>query len=61
MNGEKLIAFVDEIGAYFYDASTAMAHMKAGKWHNKFAAGIPFRINQKENLHPVISLQIMKI
>lgn len=39
MNGEKLIAFVDEIGEYFYDASTAMAHMKAGKWHNKFAAG----------------------
>ncbi|RGG99654.1 hypothetical protein DWW62_06215 [Clostridium sp. AF16-25] len=39
MNGEKLIAFVDEIGEYFYDASTAMAHMKAGKWHNKFADG----------------------
>lgn len=39
MNGEKLIAFVDEIGDYFYDASTAMAHMKAGKWHNKFADG----------------------
>ena len=39
MNGEKLIAFVDEIGEYFYDASTAMAHMKAGKWHNKFAEG----------------------
>ena len=37
MNGEKLIAFVDEIGEYFYDASTAMAHMKAGKLHNKFA------------------------
>lgn len=31
MNGEKLIAFVDEIGEYFYDALTAMAHMKAGK------------------------------
>lgn len=27
MNGEKLIAFVDEIGEYFYDPSTAMAHM----------------------------------
>lgn len=39
MNGEKLIAFVDEIGEYFYDSSTAMAHMKAGKWHNKFADG----------------------
>lgn len=39
MNGEKLIAFVDEIGEYFYDASTAMAHMKAGKWHNKFTDG----------------------
>lgn len=39
MNGEKLIAFVDEIGEYFYDPSTAMAHMKAGKWHKKFADG----------------------
>lgn len=37
MNGEKLIAFVDEIGEYFYDASTAMSHMKLGKWHKKFA------------------------
>ena len=39
MNGEKLIAFVDEIGEYFYDPSTAMAHMKVGKWHKKFADG----------------------
>lgn len=39
MNGEKLIAFVDDIGDYFYDASTAMSHMKSGKWHKKFAEG----------------------
>lgn len=39
MNGEKLIAFVDDIGEYFYDASTAMSHMKSGKWHKKFTEG----------------------
>ena len=39
MDGECLISFVDEIGNYFYDSSTAMAHMKVGKWHNKFADG----------------------
>lgn len=39
MNGEKLLAFVDDIGEYFYDASTAMSHMKSGKWHKKFTEG----------------------
>lgn len=36
MDGESLISFVDEIGNYFYDSSTAMSHMKMGKWHNRF-------------------------
>lgn len=36
MAGEKLIAFVDDIGAYFYDSNTPMAHMKTGKWHFYF-------------------------
>ena len=38
MDGENLVAFVDEIGEYFYDASSEMAHMKTGKWHCHFGA-----------------------
>lgn len=36
MDGERLLAFVDGIGSYFYDVSSAMAHMKPGSWHTKF-------------------------
>lgn len=36
MDGERLIAFIDDIGTYFYDASSAMAHMKQGRWHSRF-------------------------
>lgn len=37
MAGQKLIAFIDGVGEYFYDASTEMAHMKPGKWHLSFS------------------------
>lgn len=49
MNGEKIIAFVDEIGEYFYDATTAMSHMKMGKWHKRFADDdtLPYRSEGK--------------
>lgn len=36
MDGEKLIALVDDIGDYFYDVSSEMAHLKSGKWHLNF-------------------------
>ena len=36
MDGEKLIALVDEIGDYFYDGSSEMSHLKPGKWHSVF-------------------------
>lgn len=39
MDGESLIAFVDDIGNYFYDATSAMANMKPGTWHRNFASG----------------------
>ncbi len=37
MAGQKLIALVDEIGSYFYDGSSDMAHLKPGKWHLPFS------------------------
>ena len=39
MDGESLIAFVDDIGNYFYDATSAMANMKSGKWRPYFSFG----------------------
>lgn len=36
MEGERLIAFIDGIGKYFYDPSSYMSHLKSGKWHNNF-------------------------
>lgn len=36
MSGERLIAFVDGIGNYFYDSSSDMSHMKPGRWHENF-------------------------
>ncbi len=39
MEGEKLIAFVDDIGSYFYDGNTDMSHLKSGKWHLSFTDG----------------------
>lgn len=39
MDGESLIAFVDNIGNYFYDTTSAMANMKSGKWHHYFYSG----------------------
>lgn len=39
MDGESLIAFVDSIGNYFYDATSAMANMKIGTWHHNFGSG----------------------
>lgn len=37
MSGERLIAFIDSVGNYFYDPSSDMSHMKPGKWHENFA------------------------
>ena len=39
MDGESLLAFVDDIGNYFFDATSAMANMKSGTWHRNFASG----------------------
>lgn len=39
MAGQKLIALVDEIGAYFYDSNNVMPHLKPGKWNMKFSDG----------------------
>lgn len=62
MAGEKLIAFIDDIGPYFYDANTDMSHLKTGQWHLNFADGetLPaksegkltscYSINDEENL-----------
>lgn len=38
MDGESLLAFVDGIGKYFYDSTSAMANMKPGTWHRNFAS-----------------------
>ena len=37
MDGERLYGLVDEVGAYYYDASSDMAHNKMGKWHMLFS------------------------
>lgn len=39
MDGELLLALVDDIGQYFYDDSSAMSHRKPGKWHYCFSDG----------------------
>lgn len=39
MDGERLLAFIDRIGNYFYDPTSAMANMKHGTWHQKFSSG----------------------
>lgn len=36
MDGSQLIAFVDGLSPYFYDASENMAHQKSGVWHPSF-------------------------
>ena len=38
MDGERLLAFIDGIGNYFYDSAYAMANMKPGTWHRNFAS-----------------------
>lgn len=49
MTGERLIAFVDGIGNYFYDSSSDMSHMKPGRWHENFTPADVLPENQKEN------------
>lgn len=39
MQGESLLAFVDNIGAYQYDNVSAMANTKTGIWHKPFTVG----------------------
>ena len=39
MEGEKLIAFVDKIGPYFYYGNAETPHLKPGTWHLNFADG----------------------
>lgn len=48
MTGERLIAFVDGIGNYFYDSSSDMSHMKPGRWHENFTPADVLPENQKE-------------
>lgn len=36
MDGSQLIAFVDDLSPYFYDANENMAHQKSGVWHPSF-------------------------
>ena len=36
MNRSQLIAFVDGLSPYFYDANENMAHQKSGVWHSSF-------------------------
>lgn len=45
MNGERPISLVDNIGAYTFDASSEMAHVKKGKWHMVFSPDerLPFK------------------
>lgn len=38
MDGHKLLALVDNVGKYYYDADGGMAHKKAGIWHCCFGA-----------------------
>lgn len=49
MSGERLIAFVDGIGNYFYDSSSDMSHMKPGRWHENFTLADVLPENRKEN------------
>jgi 5-methylcytosine-specific restriction protein B len=39
MDGQSLLAFIDNIGEYFYDPTSAMANKKPGTWHRNFASG----------------------
>lgn len=45
MTGQKLVAFADEVGAYFFDANTDMGHNKPAKWHMKFKDGEMLPVN----------------
>lgn len=38
MNGERIIAFADKIGSYFYDGNAVMAHQRPAEWHFVFAS-----------------------
>lgn len=62
MDGERLLAFVDQPGQYFYDESSDMPNRKPGIWHCRFPEGarLPVRseglqtscypLTKKENL-----------
>lgn len=36
MDGEKLVAFVDQLSPYYFDDSLKMAHCRRGVWHSSF-------------------------
>ena len=36
MDGEQLIALADDVGSYFYDETSPMAHLKTAKWKFPF-------------------------
>lgn len=38
MDGERLIAFADKIGSYFYDRNVLMAHQRPVEWHFVFTS-----------------------
>ena len=56
MDGESLLAFVDDIGNYFYDATSAMANMKPGTWHRNFASGEHLPVKTEGKLTSCYSL-----
>ena len=56
MDGESLLAFVDEIGNYFYDATSEMANMKPGTWHRNFASGEQLPVKTEGKLTSCYSL-----
>ncbi|MDO4557096.1 MAG: AAA family ATPase, partial [Lachnospiraceae bacterium] len=37
MDGEHLVAFADEVGDYFFDANSPMAHLRPAKWKFVFS------------------------
>lgn len=56
MDGESLLAFVDGIGNYFYDSTSAMANMKPGTWHRNFASGEQLPVKSEGKLTSCYSL-----
>lgn len=57
MSGQKLVAFADEVGAYFYDANSDMSHNKPAKWHMKFSEGETLPVNSEGLLTSCVDIK----